>query len=473
VLPPDSVSPGSRPLRDIGSVFEVLRRLPPIVLLPGRPGHPARLAPLDDPSRSGYAGDIIVGVPVLDGPVSRTDAGPRPETKARRTTSGGAPLVVPRTGPPAPIAPSLAADQQRDRTVLVALADASTDEADIDIATALNLDREVAFRSSLLAARVVRYRIPDNRSIQEVLAAIAARAGVISASPEYVYRPVQGAGRAALGPQYAIDRLRVAEAHRIALGRNVRIAVVDTGIDDGHPELKGAVADSFDAIGHGRPRPEPHGTSIAGILVARGQMKGIAPEARVISVRAFSTDGAARSPEATTLSLIKGLEWAFISGTRLYNLSFAGPRDPLLEQLLERAEAQGAVFVAAAGNAGPGAAPVYPAAYKTVIAVTAVDSSDRVYPRASRGPYVAIAAPGVDILAPTLDSGYGMASGTSMAAAHVTGVVALVMERRPGLKAAQIREVLLRSVRPGDPSSARDIGAGILDAGALLEAVAR
>ncbi|HRD77258.1 MAG TPA: S8 family serine peptidase, partial [Hyphomicrobiaceae bacterium] len=221
------------------------------------------------------------------------------------------------------------------------------------------------------------------------------------------------------------------------------------------------------------PVPEAHGTSIAGILVARNQMKGIAPEARVVSVRAFSSAGAGRSPEATTLSVIKGLEWAFIGGTRLYNLSFTGPRDPLLEQLLERAEAQGAVFVAAAGNAGPGAPAAYPAAYKTVVAVTAVDANDRVYARASRGPYVAIAAPGVDILAPTLASGYGMSSGTSMAAAHVTGAIALVMEKRPDLKPAQIREVLLRAVRPGDAASARDIGAGILDAAKLIEVVAR
>ncbi|HRD77257.1 MAG TPA: hypothetical protein PK264_15215, partial [Hyphomicrobiaceae bacterium] len=68
----------------------------------------------------------------------------------------------------------------------------STDEADVELATALNLDREIAFRSSLLNARLVRYRIPDNRPIAEVLAAIATRAGVISASPEYIYRPVQG-----------------------------------------------------------------------------------------------------------------------------------------------------------------------------------------------------------------------------------------------------------------------------------------
>jgi subtilisin family serine protease len=146
-------------------------------------------------------------------------------------------------------------------------------------------------------------------------------------------------------------------------------------------------------------------------------------------------------------------------------MSFAGPKDPLLERLLDGAHDKGIVLVAAAGNGGPGAEAVYPGAHPSVIAVTAVDHADRLYVDANRGDYVAVAAPGVDILAPAPDGAYGVTSGTSMAAAHVSGVIALALEANPGLDTQAVRDLLTATAHDLGPAGRDDeFGAGKVNA---------
>ena len=195
----------------------------------------------------------------------------------------------------------------------------------------------------------------------------------------------------------------------------------------------------------------------------------MAPDAKLLSVRAFR--GGKKDPaQSTTLRLLKGIDWAFDAGAKIMNMSFTGPMDPLLERVIKAAAGKGVIFIAAAGNNGPKGAPVYPAAYPEVIAVTATDDKDRLYVKANRGDYISIAAPGVDIIAPALKGGYELSSGTSMAAAHVSGVVALLLERDGQLDWSKARDILASSARkPGGPGG-EAFGAGILDAaGALRE----
>jgi subtilisin family serine protease len=143
--------------------------------------------------------------------------------------------------------------------------------------------------------------------------------------------------------------------------------------------------------------------------------------------------------------------------------------DPLFERIIKAAAEKGVIFIAAAGNNGPKGAPVYPAAYADVLAVTATDEEDKLYGNANRGDYILIAAPGVDIIVLALKGRYELSSGTSMAAAHVSGVVALLLEQDGKLNAPQVRQILSTTARKPDGSLGKDaVGAGILDAASAL-----
>jgi len=146
-------------------------------------------------------------------------------------------------------------------------------------------------------------------------------------------------------------------------------------------------------------------------------------------------------------------------------MSFAGPADPTLRRLVAAAYDKGIVLIAAAGNAGPQSEPLYPAADPNVIAVTATDSDDHVFKMANRGRYIAVAAPGVDILALAPGGAYQLTTGTSIAAAHVSGIAALLLERKPSLKPSDIRAVLIATAKtPGPPVPDSDFGAGLVNA---------
>jgi subtilisin family serine protease len=137
-------------------------------------------------------------------------------------------------------------------------------------------------------------------------------------------------------------------------------------------------------------------------------------------------------------------------------MSFAGPDDPMLQLALQKAHDKGVVLIAAAGNLGPKSPPLYPAADPNVIAVTATDAKDQLLAQANQGSYVAVAAPGVDILEPAPNGGYQVTTGTSVAAAHVSGIVALLIDHDPTLDAVAIREILTTSAKHHTPKGRDD-----------------
>jgi subtilisin family serine protease len=231
--------------------------------------------------------------------------------------------------------------------------------------------------------------------------------------------------------QYAVAKLGVPEVHRTNRGEGILVAVIDSGVDAGHPALKGAVLEEFEAVETKKGATDTHGTAVASIIAAREGMTGVAPQAMLLSIKAFAPDGKYGRTLGNTYDLLRGIDWAVKKNAKVLNLSFAGPRDPLLQSALHAAAERGVVLVGAAGNKGPKAPPAYPGAYEQVIAATATDAKDRLYKQANRGDYVAIAAPGVDILAAAGKKGYGVTSGTSMAAAYVSGSVALIMQGSP------------------------------------------
>jgi subtilisin family serine protease len=188
---------------------------------------------------------------------------------------------------------------------------------------------------------------------------------------------------------------------------------------------------------------------------------------KLLSIQAFGTT---RS-EGTSFNILKGLEWAVKQNADIINMSFAGPADPALQVLLAAARQKGVVLIAAAGNAGPRSRPLYPAADPNVIAVTATDPDDRLFDRANRGTHIAVAAPGVNVLVATPDGGYELTSGTSVAAAEVSGVVALMLERNRTLDPGEVRRLLTATARDLGPVGPDDqFGAGLVDAYGALSA---
>jgi subtilisin family serine protease len=146
-------------------------------------------------------------------------------------------------------------------------------------------------------------------------------------------------------------------------------------------------------------------------------------------------------------------------------MSFTGPRDPSIERRTAQARQQGVVVIAAAGNDGAKSRPLYPAAYADVIAVTATDADDKLFQAANRGTHIALAAPGVDVLLPAPDAAYQVTTGTSFAAAEVSGIAALLLERRPDLGPAGVRKALTATARDLGPKGIDpQFGAGLVDA---------
>lgn len=302
----------------------------------------------------------------------------------------------------------------------------------------------------LTGGTLYHLRIPPGRQVADAVRALEAE-NIGTAQPNYVFKAQQDGSLAARskpsdGGQYVVNKLRLAEAHRIAMGTNVLVAVIDSEIDRRHPDLAGAVVDEFDAVGR-RDQPHAHGTGMTGAIVAHRQLTGVAPGARIVAVHAFSPESG-ESAQATTSHILAGLEWAIKKGARVINMSFAGPYDPMLSLAMKSAHDKGIVLVAAVGNAGPKSPPLYPAADPNVIAVTATDQNDRVFAGANQGPHIALAAPGVDILEPAPNAGYQLTTGTSVAAAHVSGVAALMIERDPALDPDRVHEILTASAKP-------------------------
>jgi subtilisin family serine protease len=333
--------------------------------------------------------------------------------------------------------------------------------------------------AELTGGTMLHLRYTDRRAMTEVVHALELD-NIGIAQPDYVYTFQQDsstAGTAGGTPgeidQYVVAKLGLEEAHHIATGKNVLIAVIDSQIDEKHPDLAGAITDRFDPLNRRDP-PDTHGTGMAGAIAAHRALMGVAPGVRILTARAFSPDSG-KSPQATTRNIIAGLDWAIKKGARVINMSFAGPYDPMLQLAMKNAHDKGVVLIAASGNLGPKSPPLYPAADPHVIAVTATDENDQLFAQAVRGPHVAVAAPGVDVVVPAPNSDYQFTTGTSVATAHVSGVAAMLIERYPSVDAETILEVLTSSAKRLNPKGRDDqFGWGLIDpSNALAELDAR
>jgi hypothetical protein len=321
----------------------------------------------------------------------------------------------------------------------------------------------------MLGRPVYTVRIGNGQSVRDVIQAIGAN-GNVAVQPQYHFVLTQDDGAAnqpanqdEVGDpaQYAVKKLELAAAHRISKGENVVIAVIDSAVDAEQPDLAGRVIDRYDA-GCGVTAPDAHGTGMAGAIASHAQLLGVAPGAKIIAICAFG--GSSGSPEATSVKIIRGLDYAVQHGAKIVNMSFAGPYDPALAQALQVAREKGVLIVAAAGNAGAKSPPLYPGADPNVMAVTATDENDRLFAGANQGKYVAVAAPGVNILVPAPNGGVQMTTGTSVATANVSGVAALLLAEKPGRTPEEIRAILVSTAKHLGPKGINpQFGAGLVD----------
>jgi hypothetical protein len=263
--------------------------------------------------------------------------------------------------------------------------------------------------------------------------------------------------------QVSLQELTVIDAQRRTRGAGVQVAVIDTGVDFEHPDLKGQVIErhNFVDADEARFQRDTHGTEVAGVIAAVADngigIVGVAPKARVIALKACWQSEAGASAACNSFTLAQALEAAIVAHADIVNMSLAGPPDPLLTRLIERGAALGTIFVGAAGHAG---AASFPADLDQVLGVDAAEESS--------GNPRHLQAPGRDVLTLMPGGHYDFASGSSLAAAEISGIVALLLADRPHLGAAQVRSLLLHSSHridsPAGEISSVDACAALADA---------
>ncbi len=199
-----------------------------------------------------------------------------------------------------------------------------------------------------------------------------------------------------------------------------RLGLIDTGVDASHPALAGSRITQRGFAG--TARVGAHGSAVASLMVGRsGAFSGGAPGADLLVADIYG--GQAAGGASTTLA--QALAWMVEQRASVVNVSLVGPRNGLVERAVERAQASGVIVVAAVGNDGPAAPPLYPAAYAGVVGVTGVSGRNQVLPEAARGAHVDFAAPGADMAAAGGGGGWTSVRGTSFAAPIVAGLLAL------------------------------------------------
>lgn len=242
-----------------------------------------------------------------------------------------------------------------------------------------------------------------------------------------------------LSLQRSLEDSGITHAHRWSTGKGVRIAVIDTGIDVKHPDLRGQAVDVRNFISEDSRAADRHGTAVAGVIASvannRQGIVGVAPGARLLALQACTQRNAEGRGSCTSFSLARALDHAITAGSDVLNLSLGGPSDRLIARLLAKAIEQDIVVVAARADGKPGAA--FPASLPGVIAVGSM-------PAGIGG----LIAPGQDVLTLVPPDGYDYLSGSSIAAAHVSGIVALLLERAPSMRASDVERLLVRTSRP-------------------------
>ncbi|HEV7896494.1 MAG TPA: type VII secretion-associated serine protease mycosin [Planosporangium sp.] len=316
----------------------------------------------------------------------------------------------------------------------------------------------------------------SRRAVAGTAAAALAALGLVPSTPAPAAAACTGTPQQPLagitGQPWAQQRWSFDQLAELGVtGDGVTVAVVDSGVDVRHPQLRGRVAAGWDAFGQGNGQEDcvGHGTAVASIIAAQPvqgrPFRGLAPGARILPIRAServdSTTGRGEPAD-----LAQGIRQAVQRGARVINLSLVLTEDrPDVRAAIAEAVARDVVIVAAVGNGhndnGKDPTP-YPAAYDGVIGVGAFDETGVRYPKSQTGSYVDLAAPGGRVQAAVPGDGYQLMDGTSMATPFVSAAAALVIqEYGPNISARQVATRLMATADPA-PGGSQEYGRGVV-----------
>ena len=367
--------------------------------------------------------------------------------------------------------------QLQARQIIVTLEDATREQL-AATAQAISADYHLwqtgSFPLDSIRVQCVVYQVPDDRDIESLLARLKRDPRVESAQINVVFSGIQGKLGDPYGAMaYGAHAVRADRAHRVSTGKGVRITIIDTGLTVDHPDLRGRIFKTANFVEGGEASfpQDVHGTAIAGVIGARADngigIFGVAPDAEMQAAKAcWYSNANARMALCSSWTLAKAIDFAITSKAQIINMSLSGPADALLERLIRAAVISKIVIVAAAGQ--DGASPGFPAAMSPVIGVIASDVKGRAHIPTWAADKFILAAPGIDVITTVPKDGYDFLSGSSLAAAHVTGIIALMLERSPGLSQHDIESLLTSTAHLIDANGSQ-AKIGIADACAALE----
>ncbi|MDF0726053.1 S8 family peptidase [Cytobacillus sp. S13-E01] len=326
-------------------------------------------------------------------------------------------------------------------------------------------------RFSTLGYDVVQ--ITGKKTYEEVIKAYATLKGVEKVSPSANITRF-GSPDVKAKDMYYLETLRMAQASNLAGDHKVKVAVIDTGIDVDHPELKNKIVKNYNILNPmQKGAVDVHGTHVAGIIAAEKDNGlggyGINPNVDIVSIDVFS-----RSWSSSDFTVADGILKAIDEKVQVINMSLGSSyASPIIEDAVKKAVDAGIIIVAAAGNSGLDMKN-YPAAFEGVISVGATNAQNKLAEFSSFGSFVDVVAPGEDIYAPVFDvdkqSSFTELSGTSMATPIVAGVVSLMLSKNPDLTAQQVNYILNKTaIDLGETGYDTKYGHGLVNpVGALM-----
>lgn len=337
-------------------------------------------------------------------------------------------------------------------------------------------------RLARLSLTLYRVGIPRDSSLEDARRTLAARFPGATIDANHRFDPSQSRRRHHLEESGAAAAIRMRNEAKITsfaqaaigwkgvpetCGKGVRLGMIDSGVDLTHPALRGQDIEtrSFNNPKR-RPGPANHGTAVAALLVGKPSNRGwggLLPGAKLFAANMFEFTEIGKKV-GNVVGLLKGLNWMLEKRVHAVNLSIAGSDNKVVRRAMDQASERNLVMIAAAGNWGREDRPAYPAAYKQVVAVTAVGSYKTIYQMANRGDYIDFAAPGVRMLTAAPGGGAAYQSGTSFATPFLTALIALEVANGAGRDPNRLKSIFIKATEDlGAPGKDKVFGYGFVE----------